>query len=67
MQVANHLPKLEDSKIQTELDRLHQQHLARKGQGEVGTPDDRTFVEANDEVRGEANNEKAKEMRQGPL
>lgn len=62
--VANHLPKLEDSKIQSELARLHDEHLARKGQApEEGNADERTFVEAGDEARADANIEKAKEMR----
>lgn len=61
---------MEDAKIQSELERLHQQHLARKGQGEHGNAtgaDDATFVEAEQEARADANNEKGKEMRQGPL
>lgn len=65
VRVANELPKLEDKEIQSELARLHKEHLARKGQSTTAEGDDRTFVEAGDEVRGEMANEKAKDIRGG--
>lgn len=66
VKVADELPKLEDKEIQSELDRLHREHMARKGRPiEEGTStprDDQTFVEAGEEARGDAANEKAKQV-----
>lgn len=70
--VAKQLPKMQDKEIQSELTRLHNEHVARKGQPQQQTSppprrtsdaDDATFVEAGDEVRGEMANEKAKDLR----
>jgi hypothetical protein len=58
------MPKMNDEQVRNELDRLHREHMAKKGRSVDGNADEATLHDADVEVNAEmkaqgAVNEKA--------